>query len=312
MEIKMMQSSLEKQRTVNDNERAQLLSLVKTLEIRLAEQTQAAREERWTMQQATATLAARSLAFDREIEFAKINLEREREHIKVLKQTMLAEQEEMILKLTEEKLAIATEKSRLEVNAKLNQNFDSAKAKAEIETAIKIAKEAAELTDKERENLCKQQCEVEILKRSYMNRETKLSTKQLELEKLFKEADEKYREGERSLTEAKVLEHKYTDQLKDIQTQLASLATREKKLAEEKIIISKNRLSVHNQMNDAKKCSLCEAGNFKTSYSPEYRAPLGFVEHNAQWGTDAEILRFKYDLENDNEVSKEISVAENS
>lgn len=78
-----MQSSLEKQRAASDNERAQLLTLVKTLEIRLAEQTQAAREERWTLQQATATLAARSLAFDREMEFAKTNLQREREHIKV-------------------------------------------------------------------------------------------------------------------------------------------------------------------------------------------------------------------------------------
>lgn len=196
---------------------------------------------------------------------------------------MLAEQEEIMLKLTEEKLAIATEKSRIEVSAKLNQNFDSTKAKAEIEAAIKIAKEATELTDKERENLCKQQCEVEMLKRSYMDRETKLSAKQLELEKLFKVADEKYREGERSLTEAKVLEHKYTEQLKDIQKQLASLAAREKKLTEEKIIISKNRLSVHNQMNDVKKCSLCEAGNFKTSYSPEYRPPPGYVEHDAPW-----------------------------
>lgn len=79
-----MQSSLEKQRAANDAERAQLLTLVRTLETRVAEQTQATREERWALQQATATLVARSAALDRESEFAKRNLEREREQLKVI------------------------------------------------------------------------------------------------------------------------------------------------------------------------------------------------------------------------------------
>lgn len=78
-----MQASLEKQRSATENERAQLLALVKTLEGRLMEQTQAAREERWALQQATAAMAARALAMDKEIEFLKNNLEFEREQLKV-------------------------------------------------------------------------------------------------------------------------------------------------------------------------------------------------------------------------------------
>lgn len=78
-----MQESLEKQKIVSDNERAQLLALIKTLEIRLVEQTQAAREERWTLQQATSTMTVRAIAMDKEIDYLKNNLECEREQLKV-------------------------------------------------------------------------------------------------------------------------------------------------------------------------------------------------------------------------------------
>lgn len=78
-----MQISLEKQRAASDAERAQLLALVHSLETRVAEQIQGTREERWALQQATATVAARSSALDREAEFVRRNLERERDEAKV-------------------------------------------------------------------------------------------------------------------------------------------------------------------------------------------------------------------------------------
>lgn len=80
----VMQESLEKQKIASDNERAQLLALIKTLEIRLVEQTQAARDERWSLQQATAIMSARAVAMDREIEYLKKNFEHEREQLKVI------------------------------------------------------------------------------------------------------------------------------------------------------------------------------------------------------------------------------------
>lgn len=78
-----MRQSLEKVRASTETERSQLLALVRSLEVKLSEQTQAAREERWAMQQAAATLAARSAALDREAEFNRASIEREREQLKV-------------------------------------------------------------------------------------------------------------------------------------------------------------------------------------------------------------------------------------
>lgn len=79
-----MKQSLEKVRASAESERSQLLTLVRTLEVKLSEQTQNAREERWAMQQAAATLVARSAALDREAEFNRASIEREREQLKVI------------------------------------------------------------------------------------------------------------------------------------------------------------------------------------------------------------------------------------
>lgn len=184
----------------------------------------------------------------------------------------------MVLKLTEEKLAISAERARLETSAKLSQNFDKSKASAEIEAALKVAREATELTDRERENLCRQQCEIEMLKRTLQDRESKLNSKEMELDKLFRVSDQKYRDGEKALNEAKLTEHKYNERLRDIQKQLVSLTAREKKLTEEKISLSKERLSLHAQLKDNKKCGLCEVDNYNTEFSN--KSQNKFVEHN--------------------------------
>lgn len=79
-----MRAALEKARETTETERAQLMGLVRTLETKLAEQNQNSREERWALQQATATLTARTAALDREAEFNRQLLEREQEQIKVI------------------------------------------------------------------------------------------------------------------------------------------------------------------------------------------------------------------------------------
>lgn len=78
---------------------------------------------------------------------------------------MLAEQEKIILQLTEEKLTMSAEKARYDTSSKLNVQFDTQKAKAELEAAIQVAKEATEMTDRERETLQRRISEVESLKR---------------------------------------------------------------------------------------------------------------------------------------------------
>lgn len=78
-----MRAALDKVRDTTETERTQLMGLVRTLETQLAEQNQNSREERWALQQAAATLVARTAALDRETEFNRTLLEREREQIKV-------------------------------------------------------------------------------------------------------------------------------------------------------------------------------------------------------------------------------------
>lgn len=172
---------------------------------------------------------------------------------------MLAEQEKTLLQLTEEKLSLAAEKSRLETSNKLMINYDSQKSKAEIDAAVQIAKEATEMADKERENLHKERCEIEKVKRSLQDQERKLSLRETEVENLMKEAERKKNEGEKAIFESKSIENKYNERLKDLQNQLVMLSSREKKIAEEKIALSKERLSLNTLMRQTKKCSLCSA-----------------------------------------------------
>lgn len=133
-----MRQALEKAREAAETERAQLMSLVRTLEMKIVEQNQNAREERWALQQATATLTAKASALDREADFNRALLEREREQIKTLKESVLAEQERNMLFITEQRLTLEAEKSRLETAAKLNKNHDPQIARAEIDAAIQV------------------------------------------------------------------------------------------------------------------------------------------------------------------------------
>lgn len=78
-----MRTTLDKARESAETERAQLMGLISTLEMKLSEQIQNGREERWAMQQAAATLTAKSSALDRETEFLRNSIDREREQLKV-------------------------------------------------------------------------------------------------------------------------------------------------------------------------------------------------------------------------------------
>lgn len=146
-----------------------------------------------------------------------------------------------MLQITEEKLALQAEKLRLETAAKLSQSYDPQKCRAEIDVAVRVAKEAAERTDRERENLLQQQYEMEMLKRNLADQEKKLLLKEKDLQTVTRSAEYKIKESEKALDEAKTLEIKYNERLRDIQHQLVSLTNRERKLAEEKIVLSKER-----------------------------------------------------------------------
>ncbi|KAJ8941282.1 hypothetical protein NQ318_016947 [Aromia moschata] len=152
----VMRNALEKCREAAENERSQLFTLIRSLEVKIAEQNNNAREERWALQQASATLVARSAALDRESEYNRTTIEREREQLKTLKESLLAEQEKMILQLTEEKLQLSAEKARIETSKQLTNNYESERIKTEAETAIQVTKELTLKLNQERNQLIRQ------------------------------------------------------------------------------------------------------------------------------------------------------------
>lgn len=85
-----MRNTLEKCRQCAEEERSQLLILVRNLETKLAEQNHNAREDRWTLQQAAATMTAKSNALEREAEFNRSIIEREREQLKVSRKLQIS------------------------------------------------------------------------------------------------------------------------------------------------------------------------------------------------------------------------------
>lgn len=172
-----------------------------------------------------------------------------------------------MLQLTEEKLILSAERSKMETSLKLNQNYETQKAKAEMEAAIQIAKETAEMAEKDREQLYRQQLDAESLKRSLIDRGRKLEQKEIELTVALESAEKKAREGELAIAEAKSLETNYNERLRAIQNQLLHLTNREKRLAEEKIALSKERLAFNNTLRVTKKCSLCAIEDLPQSIS---------------------------------------------
>lgn len=87
----------------------------------------------------------------------------------------------------------------------------------------------------------RQQYELASIKRNLLDKEKKITLKERELDVLVQEAETKIRESERAMDSAKMLEIKYNERVKDLQNQMASLASREKKLTEEKIDLSRER-----------------------------------------------------------------------
>lgn len=255
----VMKSALEKARESTETERSQLVSLIRSLELKLVEQSENSREERWAFQQATATLSARAQALDRETEFNRTSLERERDQLKTLRESLLREQEKSMLELTEEKLRVSAERTSLETSAKLKHDYDSQKAQKDAEAAIRVAKESTEQTDRERDVLYKQQAEVEALKRSLFDKEQKLNFRESELQSVIEAAERKAAEGERALLESKSSQAKYNERLKQIQRQLGSLANRERKLGEDKIALSRERLAFQSSLREFSRCSLCRS-----------------------------------------------------
>ncbi|XP_076272756.1 uncharacterized protein LOC143204166 [Rhynchophorus ferrugineus] len=298
-EVFAMRLALEKCREQAEKDRTQLLALVRTLEQKISEQNQNSQEERWALQQTAATLAARAAAFDREVEFSRNSIEREREQLKTFKESLLAEQARITAQLTEEKLRINAEQARLKVSSTLVTDYEVQKVKTEAETAIQVAKELTEKLNRERETVHRQKVELENFRRRLVEKERDLSDREEELEDLRREINQRIIDDRKMTQEAKFLEAKYKEKLIELQEKTTSLSNREKKLAEEKLLISKERLNLYTSMKDKsghKKCMLCKAEDDK---------------NDLPYSNDADFVRLRMEALDDERTS-EVSREDNS
>ncbi|XP_072393608.1 uncharacterized protein twy isoform X2 [Diabrotica undecimpunctata] len=304
-EILLMKKTLEKCRESAENERAHLLSLVRNLELKLAEQSTNAQEDRWALQQASATLMARSKALEREAEYSRNLIEREREQLKTLKESLLTEQERLLMQVTEEKLQLASEKAKFETSTKLVNSYEVERAKAEAETAISEAKNLTDRLNQERNLLQRQKFEMTALKQNLTERERELEDKEAELEFLMQDSHKKLKEDKQVLVEAKRMETTYKEKLKELQTQWALLCNREKKLAEEKILLSRERLALYTSLKASKDCVLCSTGE-ETSFGKN--PGINSIENVKIPDLSSVKIRLEALDDEESEVSKEGSV----
>jgi len=104
--------------------------------------------------------------------------------------------------------------------------------RAELEAGLKVAKEASQQAESEREQVRIQQRHLDEERRRLEDFECDLTSRARELETLTQMAVATKEEGRRALEEARKIEKQRSEQAADIHRQLTELRNREKRLAQ--------------------------------------------------------------------------------
>ncbi|XP_044736955.1 uncharacterized protein PFB0765w [Chrysoperla carnea] len=253
------------------NEHLILMLLVESLESKLNEQNLIVNESKWTFENREANFAAREAALERESIRMKELFDRERAYIDKMKQEALEENEKLNAQILEARLTLAAEKSRLETEGKLknDNNYEVLKSRTEVDAAIKAAQNAIELATEERNKLAEERRQIEIERQSLQSTERRLLKREDDLNNMLKQCERKKDEAAQMLNESKMLEMKYNEQHKSLQNQMASLRLREKKLAEDKVLISKERIALHRGAGGNEPCPTCSSGVHSNEFSKD-------------------------------------------
>ncbi|XP_072947470.1 uncharacterized protein [Epargyreus clarus] len=186
--------------------------------------------------------------FSKQTEFAKNILKKQDEEIKMLKEDIQKEYQEKIAKIDEEKAKafkdsaiVAKEKASVQ-----SLKLDLEKTRAELQAQLEeVTAERSKL------NVEKQELHME---------EQRVLAKSRDLDLLAKTAIDKQAQAEKKHSDAEFAQHKYEERIRRIQEHVVSLNAREKQIAKEKVALSRERLSMHNerkQLESRQQCSLC-------------------------------------------------------
>lgn len=178
-----------------------------------------------------------------------------------MKHEAMAENEKLNTQIMEAKLTLAAEKSRLETEGLFKKDFDLQKTKVEVEAAIQAAHTVTNLAEVERQQIAEERKKLHQERSQFETVERNLKNREIELTSMLQMCDRKKEEAAQMLQESKLLEMKYNEQHKSMQNQLSSLRIREKKLAEDKVNLTRERFSKERQ------CISCGSA----ASLPEYR-----------------------------------------
>ncbi|XP_045485251.1 nuclease SbcCD subunit C [Pieris rapae] len=230
-----------------ETEKTESKDIVKMLENRLRQMTTMMEEETASLRQKKMEFEFEKATFSKQTEFAKNVLKRQDEEVKMLKDEIQKEYQEKIARVDEERAKIMKELGLV------------AKEKASIQSLkLEIEKTKADL-DARLQEVTEERSKLNAEKQAIYIEEQRITAKNRDLDLLAKSAIEKQSQADKKLSEANFIQQKYEDRIHRIQEHVVSLNLREKQIAKEKVALSRERLSLHNERKqlDEKQCSLC-------------------------------------------------------
>ncbi|KAG4070377.1 hypothetical protein HA402_006519 [Bradysia odoriphaga] len=261
--IEEQKNRFEKLKENTETERVQLLEVVKTLETKLNSISQTSAEEQWSLRQQKASLEVERTSFERERNFAREQIARDEKRIEDLKMFESLEVQRRLKQLDEDRQELLAEKAKFETMARLNRPVESTISRTEIDTAIKIAQDAARQSDVERERFMEMQRQFEVKRRELVDLESNIRAKEAELERLKDHAFAREKSAEASTKATSVLQQKLRSKLEILQQQSRDVMHREQNLSAQKLELSKERLelqSIQRKLYQSR-CSLCKIGD---------------------------------------------------
>ncbi|XP_050351503.1 fas-binding factor 1 homolog [Nymphalis io] len=261
-QISDMIQQLKTERENFEKEKSESKEIVNMLEARLKQMTSMIEEESSSLRQKKMEFEFEKATFSKQTEFAKNILKKQDEEIKMMKDEIQKEYREKISRIEEEKAksfkesaSVAKEKASIQ-----SLKLELERMKAELQAQL-------EETSEERSKLNSQKQELQI-------EEQRVLSKSRDLDLLAKTAMEKQSQADKKFSEAEFLQRKYEDRIRRIQEHVVSLNTREKQIAKEKVALSRERLSLHNERKEIEgrqQCSLCRTSQYADhAYVPSY------------------------------------------
>ncbi|CAH0729924.1 unnamed protein product, partial [Brenthis ino] len=305
-QITGMLEQLKKDKVNFENEKSESKEMVNMLEARLKQMTSMIEEESASLRQKKMEFEFEKATFNKQTEFAKNILKKQDEEIKMLKEDIQKEYYEKKTRIDEEKAKtlkdsalVAKEKASIQ-----SLKMELEKTKAELNAQLEeVAEERSKL------NAEKQELHIE---------EQRVLSKSRDLDILAKTAMDKQSQADKKSSEADFLQKKYEDRISRIQEHVVSLNCREKQIAKEKVALSRERLSLHNERKEleGKQCSLCKNSQFtqNSNFTPvsrnygfqAYPVSRDYGVYNSMSNVEAEINQLMGRVREEREVREDL------